>query len=409
MAFELFVALRYLMAKRKQTVISVISAISIIGIAAGVMALIIALALSSGVKEEIQAKILGATAHIYLFRLGGSPIPDYRQVMARVSQVEGVTSVAPTIEEQVLMRGPADEGGAMIRGIDPRLEAQSAELRKLIIRGSLGELARGGPLPAIVLGLELARRLGADVGDQVSLISTKGHLTPFGLAPQARRFRVAAIFESGLWDHDANFAYTAVEAAQRLAGISGDAVTFIECRVKDIYAVQELAEKVKAAAGPGFVAANWIDLNKPLFSAMKLEKLAMFVAIGLIVLVASLNIMITLIMMVLEKQKDIAILSAMGATERTVMLVFMLQGLIVGIIGTVLGSLLGISAAWLLDRYKFIPLEPKVYSIPYLPFRLKPLDFSLVALFAVAISFLATIYPARRAAQLNPVEALRYE
>jgi lipoprotein-releasing system permease protein len=419
MPFELFVALRYLRAKRRQTLVSVISAISVIGIAAGVMALVIALALSTGFREEIQDKIVGATSHANLLRVDNAPIADYETLLRRLERTPRVVGSAPAIFSQVFVMGSYRSQGAMLKGIDPARERSVSDFFSHIVAGDPEALERPSPVGAdpdappppgsLIVGKELAHNLGVHPGDALRIAMPQGTLTPLGLSVRVRTFRVAAVFESGLWDYDSNWAYTGMAAERRFFGLPPGSASVLQFRTDDLEGVETTADALRAAAGAGFTTTTWIDLNRPLFSALKLEKLALFVTISLIVFVASLNIVTTLIMMVMDKARDIAILSAMGATERTIMFVFMLQGLLIGIVGTVIGTVIGVSACHVLDKYRLIRLAAEVYSISYVPFHTKPWDVLLVTSTALAISFVATLYPARRAARLDPVEVLRHE
>ncbi|MBN1567299.1 MAG: ABC transporter permease [Acidobacteria bacterium] len=421
MRFEAFIALRYLRAKRKQTMVSVISTISILGIASGVMALVIALAFSTGFKEDVQAKILGATSAINLLRIDRTPIKNYEEVLRKVEGVPHVTGSAPAIFNQVFIAGSANNQGAALKGINPAWEKQVSDFFSHVIEGdphALDKHDRGENVPAdsnipifdkIIIGKEMSRAMGVYVGDTLKVLYPMGKLTPLGMTASEKTFRVAAVFESGLWDIDANWAYVHIDAARRLFSFPQGSALVLQFKIDDLENAEAIAENIRAKAGPGFVTTTWIELNKPLFSALKLEKLVLFLTIGLIVFVASLNIVTTLIMMVLEKQGDIAILTAMGATARTIQKVFLLQGLIIGLIGTVIGNILGIGISWFLNAYKIIKLDAEIYSIPYVPFHIRGWDAVLISGTAILISYLATIYPARSAAKLDPVEVLRYE
>jgi lipoprotein-releasing system permease protein len=408
MRFEQFVALRYLKAKRKQAVISVISLISVTGVAAGVAALIIALSLNAGFQREFQSRILQATSHITLFRIGSHPITNYKALVNETSRVAGVVSVTPAIYGQALLQSDLRQQAAILKGIKPSGEASARSL-PTISEGSIEGFDAQSGISPIIMGKELAQSLGILVGEQIRAIGFGGELSPLGRMPRVQTFRVIAIFDSGLWEYDANWALIPLSAAQHFLNLASDQVSSLEYRVADVYAVQEIARRITAAAGKGYATNTWIELNRPLFSALRLERLAMSIAIGLIVLVASLNIVSTLTLMVIEKNRDIAIITAMGGTSRTIMRIFILQGLIIGAVGTVVGDLVGCVAAWYLDAYKIFPLEPQVYSIPYVPFRLEFPDVVMISFIALVISFLATLYPARAASRLDPIEAMRYE
>jgi lipoprotein-releasing system permease protein len=407
--FELFVALRYLRARRKQAFISIVTLISVIGVTAGVTALIIALALNSGFQTEFQNRILGATSHVNLLNFASGPISDYSEVMERTSRLPQVTSVLPAVYGQSLLQSELRQQPAILKGIDPDTYRASPQLLPRIMAGDLEDFERSETVPPIMLGKDLASHLGVLVGDNIRALGLDGQLSPLGRMPKIQSFRVVALFDSGLWDFDANWALVPVDGAQRFFGLSANQVSALEYRIRDIYAAPQAAERIKEAAGRGYTTSTWIELNRPLFSALRLERLAMFIAIGLIVLVASLNIISTLTLMVMEKNREIAIITAMGGTARTITRIFILQGCIIGVLGTVFGASFGSLAAWYFNEYKIFRLEPEVYSIPYVPFRLELTDVLVVCLLAVLVSFLATLYPARSAARLDPVESLRYE
>ena len=403
--FELHIALRYLLAKRKQAFISVISLISTLGVTVGVMALVIALALMTGLQQELRDRILGSTAHIYVFNTKG--IGDEHAEAAKLRTIPHVVGAAPAILGQGLISAAGETQPLQVKGIDPTLEEQVTNLTGSITSGSLDALnARADEPDTILLGKDLAAKLGVTTGDSVSL--TMGTtLSPAGMIPRTRRLKVGGLFSLGLIEFDSTYGYVSLDVAKRL--LSKDQVDVIQLRVDDIYAAPKIADSIPQRLGANYVTQDWADMNKSLFSALGLEKLAISLTIGLIVMVAALNIVASLILLVMEKHRDIAILKTMGASVGSVTAVFIMQGLIIGIVGTTVGASTGWALSSILTRYKLIRVPADVYQMPYVPFRVLPLDFTLVVLSAIVICFLATIYPARQAAKLDPVQALRYE
>jgi lipoprotein-releasing system permease protein len=411
MPFELRVALRYLTARRKQAFISVISAISVLGVVVGVMALMVALGLMTGLQREIRSKILGATAHISIFRSGNEPFDNYRDVVAKVRTVPRALGAAPTVYGKGLMMTAGGSAVATLKGVVPAQERTVTDLASQVEEGQLDALDQvaEGSLPPVLLGRDLASTLGVGVGDVVSVTSPNGRLSPYGMVPSVKKLRVAGTVHSGLYEFDAQWAYIPLAVAQRLFTEGSDSASLVEVRIDDIYAVKEVAPRIVAALGQGYLTTDWIMMNQSLFSALWLEKVAIGITIGLIVMVAALNIVATLILLVMEKHKDIAILVSMGASRGAITRIFMLQGTVIGGLGTLTGAVLGWGLCRILDHYKLIRVPVDVYQISYVPFTLLPLDAATVIVGAVLICFLATIHPARGASRLDPAEALRYE
>jgi len=450
MRFELFVATRYLRAKRRQAFIGVITAISILGVAAGVASLIVALAINNGFRQDLQQRLLGSTSHVSLLRVQSDGIKSWPALLDRLSHQPHVVAAAPAIYEQVLIsRGPRARG-AVLKGMIPSYERKVSDLLSTVKFGSaealeestanpidenisrlnagggvkskvagedagattsdsLGEVQqRVAAMPPIVLGKDMADDLGATVGSVVLVTSPQGELTPFGMVPKYNRFRVVGIFNSGFFDYDTSWAFTRLSDAQRLFGL-GDLISVIQFKVDDIYRADVVAKELEQAAGKGFMATSWMEQNKALFRALRLERVVTFITIGLIVFVAALNILISLTMMVMEKTKDIAVLLSMGTRKSQIRRLFIAQGVLIGLVGTAIGLVLGYALSWAGARYHLISLAPEVYSIDYVPFAPRVVDGLLVALVAIGVSFVATMYPSWSAARILPAEALRYE
>ena len=439
MRFELFVASRYLRAKRRQAVIGIITGISIAGVAAGVASLVVALAINNGFRQDLQDRLLGSSSHINLLRIQSDGISDWRRLLDRLAKQPHIVAAAPAIYEQVLIsRGPRARG-AVLKGMIPREERKVSDLLSTVKIGSAdaleetsqnaGEGARAtrgtstqrtsptdlqgvenrlAAMPPIILGKDMADELGATVGSTVLVTSPQGELTPFGMVPKYDRFRVVGIFDSGFYDYDSAWAFTRLSDAQRLFGL-GDLVSVLEFKVDDIYKAEEISRQLEQAAGKGFMATNWMEQNKALFRALRLERLVTFITIGLIVFVAALNILISLTMMVMEKTRDIAVLISMGTRKAQVRRIFIAQGVLIGVVGTAIGLVLGYALSWAGGHYHLLSLAPEVYSIDYVPFAPRVTDGLLVAGVAIGVSLIATVYPSWSAARILPAEALRYE
>ena len=452
MRFELFIATRYLRAKRRQAFIGVITGISVLGVAAGVASLIVALAVNNGFRQDLQARLLGSTSHISLLRVESDGIRDWRPLLEKLSKQPHVVAAAPAIYEQVLIsRGPRARG-AVLKGMLPQYERKVSDLLNSVTLGSAtalddstteepsssvgtgaspvqarsktrpstttsiaespddlaGVQQRVAAMPPIILGKDMAEEIGATVNSVVLVTSPQGELTPFGMVPKYIRFRVAGIFNSGFFDYDSSWAFIRLSDAQELFGL-GDVISVIQFKVDDIYRAGDIAQSLEQAAGHGFMSTNWMEQNKPLFRALRLERVVTFITIGLIVFVAALNILISLIMMVMEKTKDIAVLMSLGTKKKQIRRVFIAQGVLIGVIGTAIGLVIGYAISWAGGHYHFISLSAEVYSIDYVPFAPRLVDGLIVALVSIGISFIATIYPSWSASRILPAEALRYE
>jgi lipoprotein-releasing system permease protein len=409
MPFELQIALRYLLARRRQAFISIISLVSTLGVTVGVMALIIALALMTGLQSELRDRILGSTVHIFVFKTTG--IENYQAEIKTLGNLPRVVGAAPAILGRALASSPNADAFINFKGVDPALEASVTEIEKSIVAGKLTDLTprTEESHDGILLGQGLAKHLGVGVGDTIAVITPQGTLNPFtGMMPRSRTVRVAGIFKLGLYEFDNAWGFVSLDVAKRLMNKSQPEL--IELAVDDIYAAPDVAAAIPRTLGDRYVTQDWTTMNRPLFEALWLEKMAISVTIGLIVMVAALNIVASLVLLVMEKNADIAILKTMGASARSVMYIFMLQGLIIGTIGTAVGGSAGVGISWVMNRYQLlrVPGMGEVYQISYVPFTLLPFEFAIVFVIAVLICFIATIYPSRQAAKLKPIEALRY-
>jgi lipoprotein-releasing system permease protein len=432
MRFELFIAARYLRAKRRQAVVGVITAISVIGVAAGVASLIIALAITNGMRRDLQERLVGSTSHVDLMRVAGDGIREWRPLLARLREVPHVVAAAPGLYGQVLISRGARSGGGLIKGVVPADEKTVGNLLQSVAQGSAVALEpvggdvethvpKSGPgasssaaaasaqaVPPIVIGQDLAETIGAKVGDGVLVTSPQGELTPLGLVPRYQRFQVVGIFKSGFYQYDSSYAFTRLADAQKLFS-EPDLISVISFKVDDLYHADRIGRAIEDAAGKGFQTTNWMEQNRELFRALKLEQVVTFIVLALIVCVAALNILIALTMMVMEKTRDIAVLMSFGVRAEQVRRIFLLQGFLISIIGTVLGLVVGYGLSWLGGHYRFIRLDAAVYSIDYLPFAPRVWDAVIVAAVSLGVSLIATLYPSGSAAKVLPAEALRYE
>ncbi len=417
MTFEWMVGLRYLMAKRRTGFISVITAISIMGVAVGVMAMVVVLSVMSGFEQDLRDKILGTYSHVLVMRYGGG-IENPADVAKRTEAVDEVVASTPFIFSQAMLSTDANVVGAVVRGVEPATLTRVTNLANYVVEGKLSYLeeppaaasfasATDVTLPGVIIGKELSKNLGAFYGDVLTVVSPTGTLTPVGMAPKLKRFRVVGIFKSGMYEYDSSLAYISIPEAQRFFNMDGQ-VTGLELRVRNIDRAAHVSQEVRRHLGYPYYTRDWMDLNRNLFSALKLEKIVMSIILVLIILVAAFNIVSTLIMVVMEKGKDIAILKSMGASARHIMRIFLIDGLIIGLIGTTIGLVAGYGLCIGLEKYGW-ELPNDIYYISSLPVQTSALDFILVAAASVLIALLATLYPAWRASRLNPVEAIRFE
>ncbi|OGD12667.1 MAG: hypothetical protein A2Y86_07720 [Candidatus Aminicenantes bacterium RBG_13_62_12] len=406
MAFEFFIARRYLTARRKQAFISVITLISVLGIAIGVAALIIAISLITGFQGDVQDKILGATSHLMISDITGEGLRDYERTADLLRGVDGVVSVTPVVYNMALFSGLTRNAGGVLKGIDFESEAKTSRWLADLQMGRLPE--QGAGREGIILGRDLALQLGAAVGDVLTVYTSAARLTPIGQVPKLKRFLITGIFAAGLYEFDSTTAFISHEAAQKFFGLEGR-TSYLQVMIKDIFEAPRLAGEVSRLLPPSAYVTTWMDLNRSLFSALKLEKTILFLTITLIVLVAALNIIATLILMVMEKTRDIGILLAMGATPGNIRRVFFLQGAMIGVIGTAAGTALGLLWNWLANTFELIHIPVDIYQISFVPFRLRPVDLAVIIGVSLLISFVSTLFPSYRAARVDPMTALKYE
>lgn len=408
MRFELFVALRYLFSRRKQTFISVISVMSILGVALGVGALVVVLGVYNGLTTDMRDKILGANAHAIVLSYVPSAFENAPDVVKRVRAVEGVTGATPFIYTEVMLSGASGVKGIVLRGIDPQSAPSVLSMLRQMRAGAVSDLQKEGA-PGIIVGDELAKRLGLGLGSRVNLLSPSGQKTASGYAPRIRPFAVAGIFKTGMFEYDSSLAFVSLSAARDVLGLPEGYLSGVEITVADLFAADKIAARIGTELGSPFYARSWMEMNANLFAALKLEKIGMFILLAMVVLIGSFSIVTTLVMLVMEKTRDIAIMMSMGATRGMIRRIFMLQGSIIGAIGTLLGYAMGLSLGWLLKRYQFIKLPENVYTLDHLPISISLTDVLIIGASAMLLCFLATLYPARQAARLEPAEALRYE
>lgn len=409
MKFETFIALRYLSALRRQSFITLISVFAVLGVALGVGSLIVVIGVMNGFSSDLRDKILGVNAHILVSSVRGG-IKDYHSLADEASKVQGVTGVTPFVYSEVMLSNKHGVKGVVLRGIDPDSSRTVLSLWDDMVAGSVNDLVVENDLPGIIVGYQMARRLGLDVGSQVNLLSPSGSSGAAGFRPKVRRFRIAGIFKTGMFEYDSSLGYMTIPEARKLLGYKGDIISGLEVSVADVEKAPQIAEALETRIGSfGLLVRHWQEMNANLFAALKLEKTAMFIILVMIVLVGSFSIVNTLVMLVMQKTRDIAVLMSMGAEASGIRKIFMLQGTLIGFIGTALGFGLGVPVSLLLKKYQFIKLPSNVYPVDYLPVKLEMLDLTVIGVAAMVLCFLSTIYPARRAASLNPSEALRYE
>ena len=409
MSFAFFVARRYLFARRKQAFIYVISIMSILGVALGVAALVVVLGVYNGLTTDMRDKILGANAHGIVMSYMPDAFADHPELLGEVLKTPGVTGATPFIYTEVMLSAGKGVKGLVLRGIDPRTAPSVLTMLRKMKRGSIARLSQSDGLPGIVIGEELAKRIGLGIGSRVNLLSPSGQKTAAGFQPRIRAFEVAAIFKTGMFEYDSSLAFVTLDACRDVLGLDPGFLSGIEITVDDVFKADAVAQRISNAVGSPFYARNWMEMNANLFAALKLEKIGMFILLAMVVLIGSFSIVATLVMLVMEKTKDIAVMLSMGATRRTIRRIFMLQGTIIGFVGTLLGYALGLTVGFLLKRYQFIKLPENVYTLDHLPIIITLSDVLVIGAAAMLLCFLATLYPARQASRLKPAEALRYE
>ena len=408
MSFELFVALRYLFSRRKQTFIYIISIMSILGVAIGVGALVVVLGVYNGLTTDMRDKILGANAHAIVMSYIPSAFENRSDILDRVRSVKGVTGATPFIYTEVMLSAGGGVKGVVLRGIDPQSAPAVLSMLRQMRTGSAADLEREGT-PGLIIGEELAKRLGLGMGSRVNLLSPSGQKTTSGYAPRVRPFEVVGIFKTGMFEYDSSLGFVTLGASRDVLGLPENYLSGIELTVDDVYKADKISTLVSTELGSPFYVRSWMEMNANLFAALKLEKIGMFILLAMVVLIGSFSIVTTLVMLVMEKTRDSAIMMSMGATSGMIRRIFMFQGTIIGVIGTLLGYALGLSLGWLLKRYQFIKLPENVYTLDHLPIIITLSDVLIIGASAMLLCFLATLYPARQASRLQPAEALRYE
>ena len=408
MKLEWMVAQRYLRSPHKPAVLRLVTLLSVVGVVAGVSTLVVALAMNAGFQETLQERLVGVTAHVSLERPGSEGIRDATELARRLAGTPGVRAASPAIYQTVLLSARGRAQGLLVKGVEPELERASNAALRTVIAGAADFASDADGIEGLFIGRILAKEMKIQAGDYVTLTSPRGRMTPFGMMPRSRRYRVTGIFDSGFYDYDANWGFVTLGAAQGLAGV-GDVVNLIEFRIERLEQATEVARRIEQAAGPGYHTKTWMEENRALFRALRLEKLVTAIFIGLITFVAGLNILVALAMTVTDRARDIAVLMALGARREQVRTIFMLQGVTVGAVGTATGLAIGYALAWGANTYRWIPLDPQVYALPYVPFHANASDGFWIAAATLAISLVATLVPARGASRIFPVKILRYE